>query len=298
MKKFIETHFGLVLVLSCVGGLVIPGFPDIPNESSIVALAALMFISCYKLEDGALAYISWKKVGWFWCWRYVLLPPFLWLAASYLLPSYATAILLLSVVPAAVSSPAFASIYSGTVPLAFAIVVISQLATPVLIPLQFMLAGSEHVTPSPSHLFMTLLLCIALPMIAYRFTKKHAASRALLMGQNKFLSILLIAFIIGLAVAKQRDVILASPVAVLPPLAVALGCYVMYMLLGWYLNLKNTIAERITYSTCSCFNNAALAVSLGLLHFPPNVVLFVAASEIGWALLPSIYKRFLLFLTR
>lgn len=320
LKTFIETHFGFILILSCVGGLIIPGLPDIPNESSIVALAALMFVSCYKLQDGGFETIRWRDVALFWFLRYGALPPLLWLIAHYTIPSYATAILLLSVVPAAVSSPAFANIYNGAVPLAFAIVVVSQLATPLLIPLQFMIAGGEQVTPSPAHLFMTLLLCIVAPMIAYHFAKRHASSRAYFMRENKFLSILLIAFVIALAVAKQREVILADPLGVVPPLAVALGCYIIYMVFGWYSspirgevgggangtdNVSSRphpsppptgegIKERITYSTCSCFNNAALAVSLGLMHFPPNVVLFVAASEIGWALLPAIYKRFLL----
>lgn len=293
IKHFIETHFGLVLVFACVLGLVVPGLPDIPNESSIVALALLMFVSSYKLQDGGFEVICWRDIALFWFLRYTLLPLALWYVATLALPAFATSILLLSVVPAAVSSPAFTAIYNGAVPTAFAVVVVSQLATPLLIPLLFMATGGAQVTPSPAHLFMTLLLCIVLPMIAYFLARKHKPSAAYLYAQNKFFSILLIVFVIALAVAKQREVILANPLGVITPLLVALGCYAVYMVTAWVLSAKRRMAERLTYTTCSAFNNAALAVSLGLMHFGPDVVLFVAASEIGWALLPAMMKGWL-----
>lgn len=298
LKNYIETHFGLVLLGACLLGLVLPGLPNVPNESSAVALAVLMFVSSYKLQDGGFGAIRWRDVAVFWGLRYVFLPLLLWLAAKTFIPAYATSVLLLSAVPAAVSSPAFAGIYGGVAAPAFAIVVASQLLTPLLIPLQFMVTGGEHVTPSAAHLFHTLLLCIVLPMLAYGLARKHKPSAAYFYRQNKFFSILLIVFVIALAVAKQREVILANPAAVVTPLLVAIGCYAIYMISAWCVFAKRTRKERITYATCSCFNNAALAVSLGLMHFPPDVVLFVAASEIGWALLPMMFKYFLQFFAR
>jgi len=298
MRRLIETHFGLVLIFACVLGLVMPGLPEVPNESSIVALAALMFVSSYKLQDGGFSSIRWFDVGIFWLLRYALLPLVLWWLACQFIPAYATCVLLLSVVPAAVSSPAFSSIYGGAVPPAFAIVIISQLLTPLLIPGMFMVTGGEQVSPSPAHLFLTLLLCIIAPMIAYFFARRHKPSAEYFYANNKFFSIVLIMFVIALAIAKQRDVILQNPAGLLMPLLVALGCYIIYMISAWWLSVKRSRPERITYTTCSTFNNAALAVSLGLMHFPPNVVLFVAAAEIGWALLPMIFRHFLLFFAR
>lgn len=298
MRQFIETHFGLVLIFACVLGLILPGLPRVPNESSIVALAALMFVSSYKLRDGGFESIRWGDVALFWFMRYALLPLLLWFVAHQFIPAYAASVLLLSVVPAAVSSPAFSSIYGGAVPPAFAIVVLSQLLTPVLIPVQFLIVGGEHVSPSPAHLFLTLLWCIVLPMAAYFLARNHQKTADYIYTQNKFFSILLIVFVIALAVAKQRDVILDNPIGVVPPLMVALACYSVYMIAAWVLSAKRSRPERVTYATCSAFNNAALAVSLGLMHFPPDVVLFVAASEIGWAFLPAIFKRFLLFFPR
>ena len=293
IKQIIETHFGAALVFACVLGLVLPGLPAVPNEASALALAALMFISSYKLQEGGFTSIRWGDVGRFWLLRYGVLPPLLWLVAQYFLPGYATAVLLLSVVPAAVSSPAFAGIYGGVAAPAFAIVVVSQLLTPLVIPAQFYLIGAEEVTPSPAHLFRTLLLCILLPMLCYWLCRKHQPSSRFFLRQNKFFSILLIMFVIALAIAKQREVILAAPLGLVGPLLVALGCYAVYLLGAWWLSKNRPPRERITYATCSAFNNAALAVSLGLMHFSGEVVLFVAAAEIGWSLLPMLMKAWL-----
>jgi predicted Na+-dependent transporter len=285
-----------VLILACVGGLTIPGMPAIPNESSMITLAALMFVSCYKLQEGGFTSIRWRDIGLFYSVRYIVVPPLLWALASATVPDYATAVFLLSVLPAAVSSPAFSAIYGGAVPPAFAIVLLSQLLTPLLIPLQFMLIGSEHVTPSPAHLFGTLVWCILVPMALYALVRKHRSSAAYFYREGKLLSILLIAFIIALAVAKQREVILANPAGVIAPLLISLTCYALYLVIGWWLAARRPRPERITFAACSSFNNAALGVSLALMHFPPAVILFVAASEIGWALLPMLFKNALRFL--
>ncbi|MEZ5692183.1 MAG: hypothetical protein R3D71_11050 [Rickettsiales bacterium] len=57
---------------------------------------------------------------------------------------------------------------------------------------------------------------------------------------------------------------------------------------------KNQNREtRISITTCSMFNNVALGVSIALLHFPQDVILFVAIGEAVWATLPIIFRWFL-----
>ncbi|MCE2927042.1 MAG: hypothetical protein LW823_05320 [Rickettsiales bacterium] len=289
MRSLIETHFGLALILACVLGLVLPGMPAIPNELAALALAVLMFVSCYRLRDSDIRDVKPRELLLFYIVRYALLPPLLYVVTLAIAPDYAAAVLLLSVVPAAVSSPAFTVMYGGRVTIAFAIVLLSQLLTPLLIPLQFMAIGAENVTPSTAHLFHTLLLCVVLPMIAYALVRKHEASSRYFYDQGKFLSILLIMFIIALAVAKQREVILANPLGLILPFALAMGCYLIYFLVGFGFAGRDRAAQ-ISYATCSGFNNAALGVSLALLHFGPEVLLFIAAAEIGWSLLPMVMR--------
>jgi predicted Na+-dependent transporter len=289
VRSLIETHFGLALILACVLGLVLPGMPAIPNELAALALAVLMFVSCYRLRDSQLADVRPRELLMFYAVRYVALPPLLYGATLMIAPDYALAVLLLSVVPAAVSSPAFTAMYGGKITIAFAVVLLSQLMSPLLIPLQFMAVGADGVTPSTAHLFHTLLLCVVLPMALYALAKKHAGSSRYFYEQGKFISILLIMFIIALAVAKQREVILDNPLGLIIPFALAMGCYLIYFLVGFGFARRERAAS-ISYATCSGFNNAALGVSLALLHFGPEVLLFIAAAEIGWSLLPMLMR--------
>ncbi|NBX04120.1 MAG: hypothetical protein EBR02_08725 [Alphaproteobacteria bacterium] len=212
---------------------------------------------------------------------------------SRLLPQYATAVFLLALVPTAVSSPAFAAVFGGHVASSFALVLLSTLAAPLLIPLQFSLIGNSAVTPAPMFLFKTLALCIFIPVIAYLFAKKHRAFSGYVYDRNKLIAIVLVAFIIALVIAKQRTLILSDVSALLPMLAINLFCFVSFLLVGWFFVRGGERKQRITYATCSMFNNVALGVSLALLHFPSDVILFVAASEMIWSLLPAIMNFWL-----
>ncbi len=293
MRTFIETHFGTVLFFSCFAGLFLPGLPKIPSESVVVALALLMFLSCCKLRDGGLETIRWRDVLLFYVLRYMALPVGLWFIAHALVPQWATGVFLLAVLPAGVASPAFANIYGGAVPPAFAIVILSQIAAPLLIPMQFAWESSVSVAPSPYRLFITMVWCIFLPMAAYALFRKHR-SNDYIYARNKLFSVLLIAFIIALAIAKQRDVILLHGTALFVPFIIVLLCYACYIVFGWFC-ARGPRSEHITFAACSSFNNAALGVSLALLHFGPPEVLFMAVSEIGWALLPWMFRGWLMW---
>jgi predicted Na+-dependent transporter len=298
LRELIEGHFSLVLLLSCIAGLLLPGLPDLPNESAVVTLALLMFIACYKLRDGGLSTIRWQDIGLFCLLRYGLLPVVLWAIAYTFIPTYATGILLLATVPAAVSTPAFVAIYNGAMPTAFAIATISQIITPFMVPLQFTwltyfgLADNGQVIPEPAHLFMTMVWCIFVPMLVYAFTRHHKRSAAFIYREGKHMAIWLVAFVIALVVAKQRDVILSNLPMLGFSLSVALACFAVFIPFGWWFGRKRPLAERVTYTTCSAFNNVALSVSLALLHFSADVVVFVAISEIAWSCLPLLLTQF------
>lgn len=297
MRRFFETRVGAVMALSCLAGLIMPGLPHMPDITIAIALALLMFLSCYRLKDGGFSGLDWRSIGRFYALRYLFLPALLWLVARALAPEFATAILLMTALPAAVASPAFSHLLGGAVAPAFVIVVASQLMAPAVIPLQFALLEQGAHMPAPAHLFTTLALCVLAPMAVYALAKRHRASAAYFYAQGKWLSMLLVAFMIALAVAKVRHIILDAPQSVALPLAVSLACYAFYIAFGWYAAGSDR-AEKITFSVCSSFNNLGLGVSLALLHFPPNVILFMAISEISWSLLPTMTRGFLRFLPR
>jgi predicted Na+-dependent transporter len=138
-----------------------------------------------------------------------------------------------------------------------------------------------------------MLWCIFMPILVYALVRNHRPSAAYIYRQNKLFSIILVAFVIALAIAKQRDIILSHGTGLLASLVITMLCFSCYMAFGWLVTLRCPPPERITFAACSCFNNAALGVSLALLHFPPDVTLFVAVSEMVWSLLPIMFRHFL-----
>jgi predicted Na+-dependent transporter len=294
MRHFFETHFGLVLLLSCLAGLIFPLLGDMPDSSAMVALALLTYVSCFKLADGGFSEIKWRDILLFYGLRYIVLPIIMLVVSQKFFPLYADGIFLLALLPTAVSSPAFAHMFGGRVPPAFAIVILSTILAPFLISLlcPLALAGSG-VTASPLPLFRTLAFCVFLPMAVYFATRKLRRFSAVMYHNIKLASIILVAFVIALVVAKQRDFILHDTAALATPLLLTIFCYAIFLAFGWRFAKNQGTDMRISIATCSGFNNVALGVSVALLHFPQNVVLLMAVSEIAWALLPTAFRQFI-----
>lgn len=290
IRTFIESHFGFILLLSVAVGLVAP-LSNIPDNAASVALAMLTYASCFKLRDGGFADIDWREITRFYIFRYIILPVMLFALAHFIVPDYALGVFLLALVPAAVSSPAFAHMFGGSVPPAFAISIVSTLLAPFMIPLQFTWASEVALDISPLGLFKTLAFCIFLPMLLYFLTRRFARWGNRMYDNVKVISIVLVAFVIALVIAKQRDMILGNIPALATPLVASLTCFFIFLMAGMWLGRKQPRDIQTTYIVCSGFNNVALGVSLALVHFPPNIILLVAVSEAAWALLPIIIKR-------
>jgi|CXWL01.1.fsa_nt_gi BASS family bile acid:Na+ symporter len=294
MRRLIETNFGIVLLISCVVGLAVPALAAVPDASASVALAMLTYASCFKLKDGGFSEIRWGNILLFYVVRYIILPIALLLITQKIFPDYAAAIFLLALLPTAVSSPAFANMFGGRVPPAFAIVILSTTLAPFLIPLQCsLILADANVTPTPLPLFRTLAFCVFVPMILYFATRSFTKFGAVMYDNVKLISIVLVAFVIALVIAKQRDYIINHTADIIVPILLTIVCYNIFLACGWLFARGQSRETRISFATCSMFNNVALGVSIALLHFPQNVILFVAVSEMAWAMLPIMFRWFL-----
>ena len=184
--------------------------------------------------------------------------------------------------------------FGGKVPPAFAIVILSTILAPFVIPLQCSLfIHDANIAPSPLPLFKTLAFCVFVPMLAYFTTRGIKKIEASVYQNVKIISIILVAFVIALVIAKQREFILANSGELIFPIFLTLLCYVVFIACGWVFAKNQSRENRISITTCSAFNNVALGVSIALLHFPQDVILFIAVSEMSWAMLPIMFSLFL-----
>lgn len=298
-RHWVEGHFSALLIVACGFGLAVPALGHVPDQAAVVVLALLMFVSCFRLGEGSLSQIHFRTLVTYHLVRYAMLPFVWWGVGQIFIPEYALGLFLLAALPAGVSSPAIATIYGGAVAPGFAIVIVSQLITPLLLPALFVILSfydggvASPVMPKPYDLFVTMVWCILLPMGLYALLRRQRHLSAVIQRNGKVWSMLLVAFVIALVVSKQRETLLAEGSSLFVALVVALACFASFIVIGWRLARKQPQETRITYAICSCFNNAALGVSLALLHFPAPIIIFVAVSEMAWSLLPLLFSVFL-----
>ncbi len=285
MKHFIESRFGLVLALSGLAGLCVPGLPVLPPQAVTILLGVVMFLACLRMEWGEFGQLPLGQLSLFWLARFAIVPILLYFAASILLPHYAAALMLLALLPPGTSSAAFAGLFGGSVPAALFLTLLSSLTAVVLIPGSFALLGEPGINPPVDRLLFALLECVLLPVIlAYALRRRPRLGR-LSDEYGKMLTILLLAIIFLSIIAGKRGAILADPAALVIPFSVAAGSYALFIAAA-LVCFRRSPPVRIALLTCSAYNNSALGMTLALLDFPSVVVLTIVLCQVCWVLLP------------
>ena len=75
MKTFIETHLGLVMLISAILGLLIPQAALAPKHTVTILLALVILIACIRTELHDFSQVAVPQVLGFWFVRFVALPP-------------------------------------------------------------------------------------------------------------------------------------------------------------------------------------------------------------------------------
>jgi len=283
IRAFVETQLALTLVTACVLGLLFPYGRQIPDVAIIVPMAAVIFISCFKINVPLRSAFS-QSALLFYLARYVALPLLLGWLCSLAFPDYALAVLLLTALPPGASSAALTGLYNGNVALAFVLTIVGSALCVFLIPAYVALIGHIDIAIDPMPIFRTLAFCIFLPGLLYVVLRKNAPIVRFNEHHGRLVSVLLVSLNVFIVIAKQRQTILQDPQLLIVPALIAAGCYFAYALAVLFLKFK--AADHIAYGVCSVFNNIALGVGLAILHFTPQVILTTVMAEILWCFLP------------
>lgn len=292
MKHFIESHMTLLLIAGCIAGLVWPAWNAVPDKTVIVILMIATYLACFKLSAADMQHVRWWRMALFLPLRFILLPLILYALALGVLPGYATAILLVALLPTGVSVPAMVNVFGGNVSYAAVMTLVATIAAPFVIPLIFSWLGGTHITAPTADMFYSLLVILILPCMLYLFTRRIRRLKAKALEFGKSVTIALIAVMIAIVVGKQRTLILADPLALALAILLSLLLFIILLWAGWLYAARERREERITVATCSGYNNAALGVSIALLHFTPEIVVFTVGAELAWAALPFVSRWF------
>jgi BASS family bile acid:Na+ symporter len=273
-------------------GLYLPGLQAIAESAIPLLVAGLIFLSCFKTNIGELKSVQFKEVFTFWVLRFFILAAILFYIGSFISADFATAALLLTLMPAGVASPSFSALLGGNVSLAISLTVVSHLACPLLIPFSFWVLTDSVVNVSILELFKTLCLLVFIPIVIHLPLRKTAFREAL-DRINGGLSVLLIVLMVLAAVSIEREFLLNNPEALFFSLPAVSALYFLYYLLAW-LGANHVSKERqLTFTLSSGANNNALAISLAALYFSPAVTIFMVLSEVPWVLSVIVLRQLL-----
>ncbi len=292
MKRFIETHFSLVLLASVFAGIFVPGLERVPSGVVIVILAAILFLSCFKVRWEEIRALHWRRFGAFYAARYVAFPILLYLAFRWFSPRFAPAVFLLALLPAGVSSPAFAGLFGGSVSLAIVILAVTTLLVPVLLPGMVALVLDTSLAIDVKSLLVTLVGTVIVPLGIARLLRGRPRVEHFVATWGSSISILAVASTVTLVVTRHRGLILAEPLSLVAPLGLATLAFLFLYGFGAFLP-GAARDERVTYAACSGANNLSLGISLAYLYFPSDTSLFLVLGEFPWiGLLVALQKLF------
>ena len=294
LRQFCETHFGFLMSLSLLVGLFSPALGHAPDWAPPAVLALMLMFSYARVDLAHLRHINLIEIGGFYAIRFLLYPLLLFIACAWFLPDYRYAVLLLALLPSAVSAAAMASLMGGHTTLALTGTLLSGVLAPLTIPLAFEWVGMDVAIDTVS-MFVTTAILIFVPGVVYflgfaRFPK----ARDFIHGNAGFASVLLFSVFIIVVVAKLSPQIWAQDVLFLLKSGIVLALvYSSFYVLARLLAGRMSLEKRISYSLLSGCNNVGLGVSLALLYFPARENIYLIICEFLWVFLLAGFKFFL-----
>jgi len=294
ITAFIEKYFWAFLIAGIIIGLWQPVPFEIPGFLPEVLLGMMLFLVFLKIDAfEVLEKIRNFKLMIFIASVYMIIIPLLFFFPVKLFDNeLALGILLLTAMPAGVSSPALTDILKGNISLAMSIAIVTQLVAPFTVPLLFWLVDSNGLEINKLLVFKDIAILIFLPMILSQVLKKYFPgvinkSQHIITSAN----IVLLFTFVYIALSSQRDVILENPVSLIWKTAVLYLVFILLHAIGYLICYKESKDNKIALAVTAAYMNNGLAIVLASTYFGPEILVLMVLSEIPWNTLLGPFKR-------
>jgi len=164
----------------------------------------------------------------------VILPVVSYFLIKLISSFYAVTFLLVLLLPAAVSSPAFTAMFNGKVSLSLKILVFSSFLSIVTIPVLCDLLLSKEVEIDSLNLFYTMVYTIVIPFIVHLPLRKFKKIRKQLINNGPLITALGLIIVFIAATSKNRSIILGNPLKVLLYTLISVISYLVLYMIGYY----------------------------------------------------------------
>jgi len=209
----------------------------------------------------------------------------------------AVGILLLTAMPAGVSTPVLTEISKGNISLSMSLVIVSQLLAPFTVPLLFWLVDINSLTINKLLILKDIAILVFLPMIISQIVKRFLP-RTIARTQHLFTSanVFLLSSFVYIAISSQRNVILENPTGLIWKIAVLYLVFILLHIIGYIICPRQTRENRIAVAIGAAYMNNGMAIVLAASYFKPEVLVLMVLSELPWNTLLAPFKKVLFLL--
>jgi BASS family bile acid:Na+ symporter len=294
---FIEKYFWLFLIAGILLGLWNPlQIRIVPAVLPKTLLGLMLFFVFLKIDSlqilenirnlKLMIYISFLYM--------IIIPLVFFLSIKVFNPDLAIGILLLTAMPAGVSTPALTDIVKGNVSLSMSLTIVSQLVSPFTVPLLFWLINLNGHSIDKLLMLKDMAIIVFLPMIIAQVIKKYFPV-LINKTQHYFtsLNVLLLFAFVYLAISSQRNYILENPSGMVWKILVLYLVFILLHIIGYLICFRENKENRIAVAVGAAYMNNGMAIVLATSYFKPEILVLMVLSELPWNTLLGPFKKVL-----
>lgn len=294
VSLFIEKNFWLFLIAGIFFGLWNPVQFAAPPFVPKMLLGMMLFLVFLKIDAlEILENIKNYRLMIYIATIYMFIIPVIFFFSVKLFdPELAIGILLLTAMPAGVSTPALTDIVKGNASLSMSLAIVSQMIAPFTVPFLFWLIDLNGHSINKLLMLSDMAIIVFVPMIISQIIKKYFPI-TVKKTQHLFTSsnVLLLFAFVYIAISSQRDVILENPAGLIWKMAVLYLVFIILHVIGYLICFKENKENRIAVAIGAAYMNNGLAIVLAASYFKPEILVLMVLSEIPWNTLLAPFKK-------
>jgi BASS family bile acid:Na+ symporter len=295
ISAFIEKYFWLFLIAGIGLGLWNPlSFKTFPAFIPKTLLGMMLFLVFLKIDTLQIVenIRNYKLMIYITLFYMIIIPLSFYLSVRVFNPDLAIGILLLTAMPAGVSTPALTDIVKGNVPLSMSLTLVSQMISPFTVPLLFWLISLHGHSFDILMMLKDMAIIVFIPMVLSLIIKRYFP-HSIKKTQHFFTSInvlLLFSFVI-IAISSQRNYILENPVGLFWKIGVLYVVFILLHIIGYLICFRENKENRIAVAIGAAYMNNGMAIVLAASYFKPEVLVLMVLSELPWNTLLGPFKK-------
>jgi bile acid:Na+ symporter, BASS family len=294
ISSFIERYFWIFLIAGMIIGLWGPSPGEMKPALPMVSLGLMLFLVFLKIDAVAILdhVRNYKLMLYISAFYMFIIPLVFYFSTRIFDPELAIGMLLLTSMPAGVSTPALTDLLKGNAALSMSLAIITQLLAPFTVPLLFLMIDFGGLSINKLLVFRDMALLVFVPMMISQVVKRYFPA-TIKRTQHLFTSanVLLLCVFIYLAFSSQREVLLDNPAGLIWKVAVLYLVFILLHIIGYMICYKRSREDRIAVTLGAAYMNNGIAIVLAISYFRPEILILMVLSELPWNTLLAPFRR-------